>query len=40
MDSDVRAWAENVSLGEFPIVTRAFIGGATESETGVWQSEL
>ena len=35
MDSDVRTLEGNVSLGELPIVMRAFVGGATESETGV-----
>ena len=35
VDSDVRAREGNVSLGELPIVTRAFVGGAAESETGV-----
>ena len=35
MDGDVRAWERNVSLGELPIVTRAFLGGAAERETGV-----
>ena len=35
VDSDVRARERNVSLGELPIVTRAFLGGAAESETGV-----
>ena len=40
LDSDVRAWERNVSLGELPIVIRAFVGGAAESETGGWQCEL
>ena len=35
VDSDVRAREGNISLGEFPIVTHAFVGCATESETGV-----
>ena len=35
VDSDVRAWERNVSLGELSIVTRAFVDGAAESETGV-----
>ena len=34
MDNDVRAREGNVSLGELPIVTRAFVGCAAESETG------
>ena len=33
--SDVRAQEGNVSLGELPIVTRAFVSCAAESETGV-----
>ena len=35
VDSDVRAWEGNMSLSELPIVTHAFVGGATESETGI-----
>ena len=35
VDSDVRAWEGNVSLGELPIVTHTFVGGAAESETEV-----
>ena len=35
VDSDVSAREGNVSLSELPIVTRALVGGATESETGV-----
>ena len=33
--SDVRARERNVSLGESSIVTRAFVSGTAESETGV-----
>ena len=35
MDSDIGARGGNVSLGELPMVTRTFVGGAAESETGV-----
>ena len=35
VDSGVGAQEGNVSLGEFPMVTRAFVGSAAESETGV-----
>ena len=33
--SDVRAREGSRSLSELPIVTRTFVGGAAESETGV-----
>ena len=35
VDSDVGAREGNMSLGELPMVTRAFDGGAAESETGL-----
>ena len=34
MDSDVGAREGNVSPGDLPMVTRTFVGGAAESETG------
>ena len=35
VDSDVGAREGNVSLGELPMVTCTFVGGAAESEMGV-----